>query len=61
MTTDPASRNIRILVADDYSAGREILCRRLSAHGFETVQAGDGEQALTASGLTSRIWCCLTS
>jgi DNA-binding response OmpR family regulator/DNA-binding CsgD family transcriptional regulator len=36
-----------ILVADDESAGREILCRRLSASGYRTLQAVDGEQALS--------------
>jgi CheY-like chemotaxis protein/DNA-binding CsgD family transcriptional regulator len=48
MKIDPPPRNVRILVADDDSDVREILCRRLSAHGFETVQAEDGEQALAA-------------
>jgi CheY-like chemotaxis protein/DNA-binding CsgD family transcriptional regulator len=48
MTSDTQREKVTILVADDDSAGREILCRRLAAHGFDTLQAEDGEQALAA-------------
>ena len=41
---DPA----RILIVDDIQDNREILDGRLSAYGYETVQAADGEQALAA-------------
>ncbi len=35
-----------ILIADDNEANREILARRLDAHGYELVMAVDGEEAL---------------
>ena len=35
-----------ILIADDNEANREILARRLDAHGYELVMAADGEEAL---------------
>jgi DNA-binding response OmpR family regulator len=37
---------IRILVADDEEALRELLCEQLSAQGYETVSAFDGEDAI---------------
>ena len=38
----------RILVVDDNETNRDIIVTRLSAHGYETLQAADGEQALAA-------------
>jgi class 3 adenylate cyclase/CheY-like chemotaxis protein len=38
----------RILVVDDNEANRDIIATRLEAHGYETSQAADGEQALAA-------------
>jgi DNA-binding NarL/FixJ family response regulator len=40
--TEPA----RILVADDDPHSREVLVVRLAAQGYQTLQAGDGEEAL---------------
>ncbi|HEX9569682.1 MAG TPA: response regulator [Rhodospirillales bacterium] len=39
---DPA----RILIADDSQDNRELLRARLEAHGYELLQAADGEEAL---------------
>jgi adenylate cyclase len=36
----------RILVVDDSAINRDILTTRLKAHGYETLQAADGEEAL---------------
>ena len=36
----------RILVVDDNEINRDILVTRLQSHGYETLQASDGEQAL---------------
>jgi adenylate cyclase len=41
---DPA----RILVVDDNEINRDIIVARLEFHGYETLQAADGEEALTA-------------
>jgi adenylate cyclase len=38
----------RILVVDDNEINRDIIVTRLQAHGYETLQAADGEQALAA-------------
>src|SRR5262245_35886869 len=38
----------RILVVDDNEINRDIIVTRLTAHGYETLQAADGEQALAA-------------
>jgi|SRR5262245_42939108 len=38
----------RILVVDDNETNRDIIATRLHAHGYETLQAADGEQALAA-------------
>src|SRR5262245_9338460 len=38
----------RILVVDDNETNRDIIATRLRAHGYETLQAADGEQALAA-------------
>src|SRR5215831_13671727 len=38
----------RILVVDDNEINRDIIVSRLEAHGFETLQAADGEDALAA-------------
>jgi adenylate cyclase len=37
-----------ILVVDDNEINRDILVTRLEAHGYNTLQAADGEEALTA-------------
>jgi len=37
---------MKALVVDDSSAMRSYLRRILAEHGFETAQAGDGEEAL---------------
>ena len=39
---DPA----RILIVDDNEINRDILVTRLAAHGYDLLQAGDGEEAL---------------
>jgi class 3 adenylate cyclase len=39
----------RILIVDDNEANRDILEARLQAHGYELVQAADGEEALAAA------------
>jgi adenylate cyclase len=36
----------RILVVDDNETNRDILVNRLEAHGYQTLQAADGEEAL---------------
>jgi len=38
----------RILVVDDNAANRDIITTRLQTHGYETLQAADGEEALAA-------------
>ena len=38
-----------ILIADDNEANRDILARRLEAHGYNIIMASDGEQALAAA------------
>ena len=35
-----------ILIADDNEANREILARRLEAHGYQLVMAADGEEVV---------------
>lgn len=37
-----------ILVVDDNEINRDILVTRLESHGYKTLQAADGEEALTA-------------
>lgn len=37
-----------ILVVDDNETNRDILVTRLEAHGYNTLQAADGEEALAA-------------
>jgi adenylate cyclase len=39
----------RILVVDDNETNRDILITRLSVHGYELLQAADGEEALAAA------------
>jgi adenylate cyclase len=39
----------RILVVDDNAINRDIIVTRLESHGYATVQAGDGEEALAAA------------
>lgn len=38
----------RILVVDDNETNRDILITRLAVHGYELLQAGDGEEAIEA-------------
>jgi adenylate cyclase len=38
----------RILVVDDNETNRDILVTRLEKHGYELLQAADGEEALTS-------------
>ncbi len=39
----------RILIVDDNETNRDILVTRLETHGYELLQAGDGEEALAAA------------
>ena len=39
---DPA----RILIVDDNETNRDILKTRLAVHGYDLLEAGDGEEAL---------------
>ena len=39
----------RILIVDDNETNRDILVTRLSKHGYETLQAADGEEALATA------------
>ncbi len=39
----------RILIVDDNETNRDILVTRLSRHGYELLQAADGEEALVAA------------
>jgi adenylate cyclase len=39
----------RILIVDDNDANRDILIARLGAHGYELVQAADGEEAIAVA------------
>src|ERR1700751_27499 len=39
----------RILIVDDNEANRDILEARLKLHGYELLQAADGEEALNAA------------
>jgi adenylate cyclase len=38
----------RVLIVDDNEVNRDIIVARLEAHGYETLQAADGQEALTA-------------
>jgi adenylate cyclase len=38
-----------ILVADDVEANRDILVTRLTANGYDTIQAADGEETLASA------------
>lgn len=38
----------RILVVEDNDANRVMLCRRLNKHGYATIEAADGREALAA-------------
>src|SRR5580704_14867717 len=42
---DPA----RILIVDDNETNRDILMTRLEKHGYELLQAADGEEALASA------------
>src|SRR2546421_11300718 len=39
----------RILIVDDNETNRDILQMRLKAHGYELLQAADGEEALAVA------------
>jgi adenylate cyclase len=39
----------RILIADDNETNRDILCTRLRQQGYDLMEAGDGEAALSAA------------
>src|SRR5262249_28342202 len=39
----------RILIVDDNEVNRDILDARLSTHGYELLQAADGEEALAVA------------
>jgi adenylate cyclase len=39
----------RILIVDDNETNRDILVTRLSLHGYDLMQAADGEEALAAA------------
>ena len=39
----------RILIVDDNETNRDILSTRLETHGYELLQAADGEEALAAA------------
>ena len=39
----------RILIVDDNETNRDILATRLGAHGYDLMQAADGEEALAAA------------
>jgi adenylate cyclase len=39
----------RILIVDDNETNRQILVTRLSKHGYEILQAADGEEALASA------------
>jgi signal transduction histidine kinase len=47
-----------ILVADDVSANVELLCDQLATHGFRTLTASDGPQALSLA-FTERPDLCI--
>ncbi len=43
------SNPARILVVDDNETNRDILVTRLGKHGYELLQAADGEEALASA------------
>jgi class 3 adenylate cyclase len=43
------SKPARILVVDDNETNRDILVTRLEKHGYQTLQAADGEEALASA------------
>jgi adenylate cyclase len=44
----PMNHPPRILIVDDNEVNRDIIVTRLEAHGYETLQAADGVEALAA-------------
>jgi class 3 adenylate cyclase len=42
----------RILIVDDNETNRDILATRLNGHGYELLQAADGEEALASARAT---------
>jgi CheY-like chemotaxis protein len=44
----PMNHPPRILIVDDNEVNRDIIVTRLEAHGYETLQAADGLEALAA-------------
>src|ERR1700720_3875264 len=45
----PVNDPPRILIVDDNETNRDILDARLRIHGYELMQAADGEEALAAA------------
>jgi adenylate cyclase len=43
------SKPARILIVDDNEINRDILVTRLEKHGYQTLQAADGEEALAST------------
>jgi PAS domain S-box-containing protein len=46
----PRSKGIRILVVDDDIGYRRAICAMLESEGYDTVEAGDGQEALEKLG-----------
>ncbi len=42
----------RILIVDDNETNRDILVTRLGVHGYELIQAGDGEECIEVAKKT---------
>ena len=42
----------RILIVDDNETNRDIRLRRLGTHGYDLVQAADGEEAIEVAHLS---------
>lgn len=51
----------RILIVDDSATNREILMKRLQRHGYELLQAADGEEALASAAQNKPDLICSTS
>jgi two-component system response regulator ResD len=49
MTSSPTRKTERILVVDDEATIREVVRRYLERDGFEVLEAGDGDAALSAT------------
>jgi adenylate cyclase len=42
----------RILIVDDNETNRDILMTRLGTHGYDLIQAADGEEAIDVAHKT---------